>query len=599
METKSHADINVKSAQAPLTIVVCSGILRAMKSKTAVKPHGNGATVAYSYRRFSSKGAQSKGSSLARQLEMAQEVCTANGWRLVDLPPDRGISAFRITDLDGQQAANFHKGALGAFLEKVRAGEIRQGVLVLERMDRFSRNYFDIVFPVWLELLQTGIEIYSCVSRTHYTLEAIRKQPMLAGMALMEMANANEYSSGMSARIGKAFSLRLAEAAKGQKVNLGSWQPRWVDFVGSKGQPGAFKLNDHASTMQRIVREYLDGRSMYQIAKGLIRDKKPCLQNGKWSQGTIANLLRHDSLTGNKTLKRVKLVHYYPRLISDREWEQLKAKLADNSAKRGGNPTGDYIANLFRNRCKCSKCGGTMSTEHGYYRCKNRRVGTCDAKYSVLVEDLECHFFLGVLGQHPELLMGKYRQKHNKEMASLKARMADLDANIQDATNLLGKLPITQLEAKLTALVQEREALAKRLDAISGQMVSSGNAPTALRDIEALWKQYGKGGVPVETVAKRLNTLNVEMVSTAGNGLPALRDIKGVWEQYSKGKVPGRVFDIAVDQTIHALKQNEVRKRLLDMLPALVSRVEIDSEKTCYRIVNSAGEVSEWFDIAY
>ena len=63
----------------------------------------------------------------------------------------------------------------------------------------------------------------------------------------------------MSKRIGEAFSLRLAEAAKGLKVNLGSWQPRWVDFIGSKGQPGAFKLNEHASTMQRIVREYLGG----------------------------------------------------------------------------------------------------------------------------------------------------------------------------------------------------------------------------------------------------------------------------------------------------------------------------------------------------
>jgi DNA invertase Pin-like site-specific DNA recombinase len=572
---------------------------RVVKAKRPIEPTGNGAKVAYSYRRFSSRQ-QGTGTSLERQLKMAREACITHGWRLVDLPPDRGISAFRITDLDGQQAANFHKGALGAFLAKVEAKEVKvPSVLCLERLDRFSRNYFDIVFPVWLKLLQSGMEIYSCVSGVHYTLDAIRKTPMLAGMALMELANANEYSAGMSKRIGEAFSIRIAEAAKGQKVNLGSWQPRWVDFVGSKGQPGAFKLNGHAATMQRIVREYLDGRSMYQIAKGLIRDKMPCLQNGKWSQGTIANLLRHDSLTGNKTLKRVKLVHYYPRLISDREWERLKAKLADNSAKRGGNPTGDYIANLFRNRCKCSKCGGTMSTEHGYYRCKNRRVGTCDAKYSVLVEDLECHFFLGVLGQHPELLMGKYRQKHNKEMASLKARMADLDANIQDATNLLGKLPITQLEAKLTALVQEREALAKRLDAISGQMVSSGNAPAAIQDIKALWKQYGKGGVPVETVAKRLNALNVEMVSTAGNGLPALRDIKGVWEQYRKGTVPGRVFDIAVDQTIHALKQNEVRKRLLDMLPALVSRVEIDSEQTWYRIVNTAGEVSEWFDIAY
>ena len=367
-------------AQAVLTFMSIPLYSRVVKAKRPIEPTGNGVKVAYSYRRFSSRQ-QGTGTSLERQLKMAREACTTHGWRLVDLPPDRGISAFRITDLDGQQAANFHKGALGAFLAKVEAKEVKvPSVLCLERLDRFSRNYFDIVFPVWLKLLQSGIEIYSCVSGVHYTLDAIRKTPMLAGMALMELANANEYSSGMSKRIGEAFSLRLAEAAKGQKVNLGSWQPRWVDFIGSKGQPGEFRLNEHAATMQRIVREYLGGGSMYQIAKGLIRDKKPCLQNGKWSQGTIANLLRHDSLTGNKTIKRFKLVHYYPRLISDREWEQLKAKLADNSAKRGGNPTGDYIANLFRNRCKCFKCGGTMSTEHGYYRCKNRRVGTCDAK---------------------------------------------------------------------------------------------------------------------------------------------------------------------------------------------------------------------------
>ncbi len=80
-----------------------------MKTKTLKDTNGNGAKVAYSYRRFSSRQ-QGTGSSLSRQLEMAQEVCTANGWHLVDLPPDRGVSAFKITDLDGQTAANFHKG---------------------------------------------------------------------------------------------------------------------------------------------------------------------------------------------------------------------------------------------------------------------------------------------------------------------------------------------------------------------------------------------------------------------------------------------------------------------------------------------------------
>jgi len=53
---------------------------------------------------------------------MAQEVCVKNGWHLVDLPPDRGVSVFKITDLDENKAANFHKGNLGKFLTKVQSG---------------------------------------------------------------------------------------------------------------------------------------------------------------------------------------------------------------------------------------------------------------------------------------------------------------------------------------------------------------------------------------------------------------------------------------------------------------------------------------------
>src|SRR5208283_2389608 len=172
-----------------------------MTTKTSIKPNEIGAKTAYSYRRFSSRR-QGDGTSLQRQKDLAEEVATANGWRLIDLPPDEGVSAFKITDADEMKAANFHKGTLGAFLKRVQAGEIRRGsVLILERLDRFSRNYFDVVFPVWLELLQSGIEIYSCVSQVHYTLEEIRKHSYLANMALSELAAANDYSANLSNRI--------------------------------------------------------------------------------------------------------------------------------------------------------------------------------------------------------------------------------------------------------------------------------------------------------------------------------------------------------------------------------------------------------------
>src|SRR3974390_2372505 len=105
--------------------------------------------LAYSYRRYSSSQ-QRDGSSLERQLEMAQAVCSEFGWTLIDLPPDAGVSGFKITDGEENKAENLHKGALGSFLKKVNDGEVPRGsVLIIEKMDRFSRNYVDLVLDVF------------------------------------------------------------------------------------------------------------------------------------------------------------------------------------------------------------------------------------------------------------------------------------------------------------------------------------------------------------------------------------------------------------------------------------------------------------------
>ncbi|HSA13065.1 MAG TPA: recombinase family protein [Candidatus Paceibacterota bacterium] len=517
--------------------------------------------VAYSYRRFSSRQ-QSDGSSLARQREMAQEVCAANGWQLVDLPPDAGVSAFKVAG-DERLAANMHVGNLGAFLKRVQSGDIKRGsVLIIEKLDRFSRNYYDVVFPVWLNLLQSGIEIYSCVAHQHYTLDAIRRNQALAMMALIEMAAANEYSSGMSSRIGKAFSLRLAECAKGRPMNLGGWQPKWVDFHGAKGHAGEFSLNAHANTIRRIAAEYIGGASMATIAKGLIRDQVPSLMGGRWSQGTISHLLKHESLTGHKTIKGVRLERYYPAVISDAEYQKLRAKLADNSNRRGGNPNSDYVANLFRNRCKCAKCGGTITTNHAFYSCKGKRTGECDVHGVVRIRLLELDFFGLFLQEHPAVLLGKQTVKSNGTVAALKARIRDLDKALEDAASLIGKLPVKAVEAKLTALVKEREAAGRELEASNLKMMTSAAAPMALESIKAALAGFVKLG--------------------AG---------------YAGSKQEAAMVK-AIEQLHKQLDDNETRKKLLNLLPTLVSHLVIDVENKRYRIVNHVGEVSGWRQLA-
>ena len=309
-------------------------------------PKQTAGKLAYSYRRFSS-AAQTDNTSLSRQLEMAQAICIEKGWTLIDLPPDAGVSAFK--------GLNKIKGTLGTFLNKVKAGEIPKGsVLIIEKMDRFSRNEIDLVIPDFLSLLQSGVEIFSCVDRTHYTLADIRTNPMTLTYAVMAMGMANDYSKSLGGRVIKSVDIKLAKAQQGQKLQLGSWMPRWIDFVGNDKQPGQFKFNAHADTIRRIATDYANGKSMYQIAIELTREKVPSLLGGKWAQGTIANLVAHQCLLGDITIKGIKLKNYYPAVITQAQWDKLQAKLRENRSRKGA---GEYVANLFRNRVKCAIVG--------------------------------------------------------------------------------------------------------------------------------------------------------------------------------------------------------------------------------------------------
>ena len=500
-------------------------------------------------------------------MEDATAVCSAQGWRLIDLPPDKGTSAFKITDADEQMAANFHRGNLGKFIAKVQAGEISKGsVLVIERLDRFSRNYWDIVFPIWVELLQSGIEIYSCVSKTHYTHDAIRKNPMLASMALMEMAMANDYSANLSNRISKAFKIRLDDCSTGLKMNLGAWQPAWIDFNGKKGHPGTFTLNSKAVIVKEIVFRYIAGESMYGIAQKLNDRNEPTLTGrNEWRQGHVHHILSTTTLMGDVSIKGQTFKGYYPPVVTLDEWTKLQSRLHDNKNRKG---SGTIIANLFRNRVKCSVCGHTVSAQNckGYYvyYCLNHRYNKtkCKVASTLFTKLIEQDFFGLFMEESPSQLLGKQTSQHSAKIDTLKSTLTELDKTIADVADFIGKLPMAEVSSKLTKLEAQRQATKSELDELNRVMLSSHNAPTAFNTIK-------------QSILK--------------------------WDSSKQGsRVEGEAmyeFSMAANKMIDELNDADTRKRLLNILPSLVQHLEVDLEKGCYRIKNIAGELSDWREV--
>lgn len=472
-------------------------------------------TTAYSYRRFST-GRQSSGTSLERQLELATDVCRERGWTLVDLPADKGISAFK--------GANLHIGALGNFIEKVNKGQVETGsVLIVEKMDRFSRDYVDLVLPKFLELLQSGVSFYSCFEDELYTLEDIRNRPSTLQNALSAMASANNYSRTLSKRISKAIDIKLAKAKDGKKVNITGMIPRWIKFVGGKGQEGKFIETDHAETVRRIVKEYLHGYSMLAISRRLIADNVPMPDSGtKWRQGSIHAILKSSALTGHVNVKGVELKNYIPAIISEDEFNQLQAKLYQSRDKRGGTLRGDKILNVFRGIIFCKHCGGHINIalspgkkvdgkriKTTYLKCQNARYGKCDCMDMMRYDEFEQQFFgwhFGVLSD----IVGK--EEKNKQ--------ADID--------------------KLTG---QKVQIEKRIQSILG-LVDLG-LPQVREELQGC-------KVQLETIDKEIKLISIKETARK------------------------TVIDISTKKLVEDLNNQDNRRQLLNVLPNIVERIEVD-----------------------
>src|SRR4051794_98234 len=109
-----------------------------MKQSTSVKR-------AFSYLRWSTDD-QTWGDSERRQTEMARRYCREHGLQLCEQVTDRGVSAFRGANRNGE---------LGRLLGVVRPGD----VLLIEDADRLSRQDWRMAINLVGELVDRGIEV--------------------------------------------------------------------------------------------------------------------------------------------------------------------------------------------------------------------------------------------------------------------------------------------------------------------------------------------------------------------------------------------------------------------------------------------------------
>jgi DNA invertase Pin-like site-specific DNA recombinase len=303
---------------------------------------------AYSYIRFSSRE-QARGESYRRQLEFAEEVCRRRGWCLDD--------TLRLEDLavSGFRGLNAAVGALSVFLEGVRKKRITAGsVLIVESLDRLSRETVDEAYDLFRGLIRAGITTVTREPAREYSRENCGGNMLNLLEPLFIMARAHEESAVKSMRTGDAWK-RRKQRARTEHTPWGQGCPAWI-VMGPQG----YELHPiHARTVQTIYRWSCEGLGAWRIMLALRADPEtfpPMGRSKRWNTTYVQEILRNRTAcgyyepgrrdeAGRRRPDGEAVAGYYPAAVTEETWYLAQAARKARDHKTGHPGLG--APNLF------------------------------------------------------------------------------------------------------------------------------------------------------------------------------------------------------------------------------------------------------------
>ena len=302
---------------------------------------------------------QLKGDSLRRQLQLSESYALANGLELIDsldgiLLNDIGISAFK--------SDNSKTGTLGLFISALQAGKIPENsVLLVESLDRLSRDKITGALRQFMHILELGIEIVTMNDNQTYTLASINGEPTKLFLTIISMIRANEESETKSKRLLAAWSNKRAHAST--KI-LTKICPAWLKFDDKLNN--FVVIDSKVKTIMLIFDMCINTSGLYAIAKYLNSNQIPVFGKGKlWYRSYVKKIINSRAVLGEylptTTGKdQCNLVEFYYPQIIDHEVFMLAQLAIDRRTKNNKGRKGVNFSNIFSGLIYCGHCGFKM-----------------------------------------------------------------------------------------------------------------------------------------------------------------------------------------------------------------------------------------------
>ena len=247
------------------------------------------------------------------------------GFRSVSTLHDLGVSAFR--------SKNLKEGALGKFLEAIKTGRVKRGsILIIESLDRLSRDTFDEAMSLFLDIIRAGIDVHTLNPERQYDKLTLKKNPAFIMEAIITLLRANEESEIKSYRSRKNWLKKFAGAAT---KPITTSVPRWLEVIDEK-----IKVKPNVvRTISKMVQLAINGKNCTQIARYLNENEIPCWTgNTIWDRCYVLTVLRSHALIGefqpklhqpdgSKKKHGTPIAEYYPIIIKKDIFNRLQSAL--------------------------------------------------------------------------------------------------------------------------------------------------------------------------------------------------------------------------------------------------------------------------------
>ncbi|MEN5296729.1 recombinase family protein [Brucella sp. TWI559] len=395
--------------------------------------------LAYSYVRMSTD-MQLKGNSLERQKEKSKEYAIRHDLQLVENFEDIGVSAFK--------GRNIKDGMLGEFISLIEKKTIPTGsYLLIESLDRLSRENILESIPLFIKILKSGIKIVTLIDEQVYGAEKADFTNFLYPMVVL--SRAHEESVAKSYRVGKAW------ANKRKNINerkLTKICPAWLKL---NTDTNSFEVIPGRDDVVKRIFDLADsGYGSYSIGRILNNESiAPFSENSKgWHASYITRIINNRSVLGEfQPHKFVNgtaepdgdIVHdYFPRLIDEELFLRIKHARRKRQVEGAGRK-GPLYRNLFSRIAKCAYCGTPMRfVDKGpppkggqFLRCTNaERHFECSAS-SWRYEHFENVFLFFV--HELDLVETLKRADEQSERYTLEQKLISINENMRGKNELL------------------------------------------------------------------------------------------------------------------------------------------------------------------